>query len=94
VEALKHETINTLVEKLARYLSRENINVSSCEVREKKSKFEVYLKLDKNIAELSTVKIIINKNKDKIRVFTGKTSFDLRLKRFIKRELSRMADNP
>lgn len=85
--------IARLVEKIANYLKRENILVKYSEIREKKSKYEIILKLDKNIADLSTIKIIYSRGKrGSIRVYTGRTSFDLRLKRFINRELSRMED--
>lgn len=87
------DTVKSLVEKIARDLRRDNINISLCEIREKKSRYEIYFKLEENAAELSKIKIIINKNKLKTRVFTGKTSFDLRLKKLIRRELIKLADN-
>ncbi|MEM0002271.1 MAG: hypothetical protein QXS24_03065 [Desulfurococcaceae archaeon] len=86
-------TLKYLVEKIAQELRRDNINISTCEIRDKKSRYEIYFRLDENRAELSKIKIIINKNELKIRVFTGKTSFDLRLKKLIKRELTRLADS-
>ncbi|MEM4952891.1 MAG: hypothetical protein QXR51_02110 [Desulfurococcaceae archaeon] len=86
-------TLKYLVEKIAHELRRDNINISTCEIRDKKSRYEIYFRLDENRAELSKIKIIINKNELKIRVFTGKTSFDLRLKKLIKRELTRLADS-
>lgn len=93
MEALNLDTVKSLVEKIARDLRRDNINISLCEIREKKSRYEIYFKLEENAAELSKIKIIINKNKLKTRVFTGKTSFDLRLKKLIRRELIKLADN-
>jgi len=88
---LKPAIVMHIVEKLAWYLRREGIYVASCEIRDHGSKYEAYFKLESNPAGLTRVKIIINKQSGKIRVYTGKTSFDLRVKRFIKRELERAA---
>lgn len=87
METLRPQDIKVLVEKIAWFLKRENMYVSSCEVREKTSKYDIYFKLEKNIAGISTIRVVISKRKPEYRVFTGKTSFDLRLKRFIQREL-------
>jgi outer membrane lipoprotein-sorting protein len=80
-----------LVENTVKYLRGEGIYVLECKIKEKATKFEINMKLDKNPAGLSYVKIQISKDGKKIRVFTRRTSFDLRIKRFIRRELEKMA---
>ena len=91
---MKPSSIARIVEKLVWHLRKENIYVVSCEIREKPSKFEVYMKLDRNMAGVEYIKIILGKNNSNVRVFTGKTGFDLRIKKFIKRELESMAKKP
>lgn len=85
------QVVKSIVEKLAWHLRKENILVSSCEVRERTSKIEVVLKFENNVAGLSVVKIIFyKKGSRKPRVYTGKTSFDLKIKKFIMRELEKV----
>lgn len=91
MEALNARVVKSIIEKLAWYLRRENILISSCEVRERSSKIEVMLKLENNVAGLSVAKIVFYKGGLKRpRVYTGRTSFDLRIKRFIIRELEKV----
>ena len=89
---MKHrEIVGRIVEAIVWHLRRENILVSTCEIREKTSKYEVFLRLEDNAAGLSTIKIIYyNNNPLKTRIYTGRTSLDLRLKRIVKRELEKM----
>lgn len=91
MEALKAAVIARIVERLAWYLRKENILVLNCEVKEKSGKFEVFFKLDNNIAGLRFIKIEISKDSKEVRVYTQKTSFDLRIKRLVKRELEKVA---
>ncbi|MCC6034284.1 MAG: hypothetical protein LM567_02135 [Desulfurococcaceae archaeon] len=78
-------TVKNIVERVVNYLRREGFYVNYCEIREHRGKFEILLKLERNIAGLSIIKIVFSKKGEKLFVFTGKTSLDLRLKRFIKR---------
>lgn len=78
-----------LVEKIVWYLRREGIYVLDCEIKEKAFKFEIYMKLDRNLAGLSYIKIQISKDGRKVRVFTRKMNYDLRVKRLIERELKK-----
>jgi len=91
LETLKPQDVILLVEKVVQLLKQEGMYVSSCEIREKALKYEVYLKIEKNMIDVSAIKLIFNKNKFQYRVFTGRTSLDLRLKRLIRLELSKMA---
>ena len=90
MEALRPQDVKLLVEKLVWYLRRECMYVSSCEIRERTAKYEIRLNFEKNIAGISTIKLILSKNGSACRVFTGVTSLDIRLKRFIQRELSKL----
>jgi len=80
-------TVKNIVERVISYLKKEGFYANYCEIREHRGKFEVFLKLERNIAGLSTIKIVFSKRGEKFYVFTGKTSLDLRLKRFIERVL-------
>lgn len=91
METLKLRDVELLVDKIAQFLRQDNIYVSSRKIHEKALKYEVYLKLEKNVAGISAIKLIFNKNKSQYRVFTGRASLDLRLKRFIRRELLKTA---
>ncbi len=82
---MKLSTVKNVVERVISYLRKERFYVNYCEIREHRGKFEVFLKLERNIAGLSTIKIVFSKRGKKFFVFTGKTSLDLRLKRFIGR---------
>ena len=88
---MKHVEITSIIEKIAWLFKRDNLYINKCIVKEKTSKYEVYFKFDKNPAGIFTVKIIFSKNNYKFRVYSGKTSLDLKLKRFIQREIIKMA---
>ncbi len=84
---MKSQILKCVVEKIVEYFRREGLYINYCEIRERRGEFEVFLKLDRNIADLSTVKIVFSKEKEKFFVFTGRVSLDLRLKRLITRIL-------
>ncbi|MEM1628989.1 MAG: hypothetical protein QW551_06940 [Desulfurococcaceae archaeon] len=81
--------LNEILEKLVNYLRREVGDVVYYEIRERKSKYEVYLKMDKNPMEISTMKLVFSKTGTKFRIFTGRVSLDLRLKRLVNRVVKR-----
>jgi hypothetical protein len=78
------EAISRVVEELVKRFRREGLYVNYCEIRERRGGFEVFMKLDRNIAGLSTVKIVLSKSGDKLYVFTGRVSLDLKIKRLIR----------
>lgn len=84
---MKPRTLKRVVEKIVEYFRREGLYVNYCEIRERRGEFEVFLRLDGNVAGLSTVKMVFSKKKEKFFVFTGRVSLDLRLKRLITRIL-------
>lgn len=79
-----------IVEKVIKFLRRENIEIAMCEIREKTSRYEIFIKPHRNITGLRRIKIIVDKRYLKYRVYTNIASFDLKLKKIINREISKM----
>ncbi|ADV65093.1 hypothetical protein [Desulfurococcus mucosus] len=76
--------LDRLVKMLRLYAGEAGIR----EVREGKGEFQVYIELASNPSGVSTVKILIKKDCSKIWVYTGRVSLDLKVKRFLLRELA------
>jgi len=83
-------TVNTLINVLGRLekmLRQEYGEASLKEIRERKGRFQVYIGVRNRYLGSLTVKILISKDCSRIRVYTGRTGLDLRIKRFLLREL-------
>lgn len=78
-----------IIDSIIEYLKKENLHVESLIVKERRSRIEAYLKLSNNPLGISTIKLIFSKNTNKFRVFSTRTSIDLRLKKLIARELAK-----
>lgn len=86
MEDMNYKFVEHIINRLVIFLKRENVYIREIKVLEKKSKFEIHMVADPNYMNISKIKVIFSKNKLKYRVFTGKTSLDLRLRKFIDRE--------
>lgn len=77
--------VEYLVENLAKYIKREIGYIEGVVVKEAKTKVVILYFLESNIWDVKVIKVILNKNNGRIRVFTGRKSIDTRLKRYLER---------
>lgn len=84
---MKPETVKYIVERVVVYLRREGFYVAHCEIKARRGEFEVFMRLERNVANIPSIKVVFSRRSGKFFVFTGRTSLDLRLKRIIKRLL-------
>ncbi|MCY0868187.1 MAG: hypothetical protein OWQ48_03025 [Desulfurococcus sp.] len=87
---LTRKDIAEILVKLASILKRDLGEVRVKEIREGRSEFQVYINLGSNPSGVSRVKIIIKKDYSRVRVYSGIASLDIRVKRLLLRELSRI----
>lgn len=86
---MKKEVLQSILASVISKLREDNLYVESLLIKERRSKFEIYIKLGSNPLGVKTIKIIFSKKNFKFRVFSSKTSIELRLKRLIERELAK-----
>jgi len=83
-------SINKLAPVLDKLLKKLRIELGEArirEIREGKSEFQVYIEVENSVYGVIVLKLLIKKDCSEIRVYTGRVSLDLRIKRFLKREL-------
>lgn len=85
---MNRDKLIAIIDRISKSLKARGMVTRRVEIRERSSKYEVYINLDANPAEVDRIKIIISKYRYKYRVFSGLTSIDLAIKRILAKELS------
>lgn len=77
--------VDYLVKNLANFIKREIGYVEGVVVKEAKTKVTILYFLENNIWDVKVIKVVLNKNTGRVRVFTGRRSIDIRLRRYLGR---------
>ncbi|QOR93861.1 hypothetical protein IMZ38_04210 [Thermosphaera chiliense] len=84
---MKDEKLTQALARIIRVLNNEYGKVVHTFIKKGVKNTTIIIKLEKNISSIRTVKIKVSSDGSKIRVYTGATSLDLRLKRLLRTEL-------
>jgi len=84
---LNDERLNRVLSRIIQILNNEYGRVVRTLIKKGVKNTTIIIKLEKNISGIRTVKIKVSGDGSKIRVYTGATSLDLRLKKLLRREL-------
>ncbi len=85
---MNDERLNRVLSRIIQILNNEYGRVVRTLIKKGVKNTTIIIKLEKNISGIRTVKIKVSGNGSKIRVYTGATSLDLRLKKLLRRELA------
>lgn len=84
---MNDERLNRVLSRIIQILNNEYGRVVRTLIKKGVKNTTIIIKLEKNISGIRTVKIKVSGDGSKIRVYTGATSLDLRLKKLLRREL-------
>ncbi|MEM0507083.1 MAG: hypothetical protein QXW58_07515 [Thermosphaera sp.] len=87
---MKSEVLSRIVSRINQMLNDYYGRVSSTIVKIGDKNVVIVIKMEKNISNIRNVKIKISLDGSKVRVYSGVTSLDLKLKRFLKKELGKV----
>ncbi len=85
---MNDERLNRVLSRIIQILNNEYGRVVRTLIKKGVKNTTIIIKLEKNISGIRTVKIKVSGDGSKIRVYTGATSLDLRLKKLLRRELA------
>jgi len=84
LSCLKEEKLTQALARVIQVLNNEYGKVEHIFIKRGLKNTTIIIKLEKNISSIRTVKIKVSSDGSKIRVYTGATSLDLRLKRLLR----------
>jgi hypothetical protein len=80
---LNEDRLTQALSRIIQILNNEYGKVAHTLIKKGVKNITIIIKLEKNISDIRTVKIKVSGDGSKIRVYTGATSLDLRLRRLL-----------